>query len=66
VLDAPTAQESPVFGCVRSDPPVATKLIVPVKRAKRVIGVCCADAASGTTANATIAHIASNRFMRRT
>ena len=34
---APTGKRSPVLGCVRSDPPVATKLMLPTKRAKRVM-----------------------------
>jgi hypothetical protein len=61
VLDAPTAHASPPFDCVRSEPPVATKLMLPVKRAKRVIAVCCASAAKPTNANAATAHPASSR-----
>ncbi len=33
LLEAPTAQALPVFDCVRSDPPVTTKLRLPLKRA---------------------------------
>jgi hypothetical protein len=62
-LDAPTAHALPVFGCVRSDPPVATKLRLPVNRAKRVMGVCCASATSGASAHAKTAHHGSSRFI---
>src|SRR5262245_17969189 len=65
VLVAPTAHASPVFGCARSEPPVATKLMLPTKRAKRVIGAACEYAAPGpnsspaaTTSNASVRLIA--------
>jgi hypothetical protein len=54
VLVAPMRHELPVLSCVRSDPPVETKLMWPVSRTKRVIACAPASCAlnSASSSNA--------------